>query len=176
MPDRDPTPGSDQNLPSRKNKSYREADTKMRVYLDAQQDAVTHKVDEVIASFDTAPLPRHTGKDKTAFNPGDTYRHTVRQSSSIGRLLLVGLLLLGAGLAFYYLSASRKAAEPRPEAASAPEVPATARNEFAPPPFEEVATQAPASASEIPATVHKPDAPKTPEKPRKKTTRYSEDL
>lgn len=194
MVDRALSPLPEQKESLRKEKSYREADTQMRAYIDAQQTAVSNKVDEVIASFKEAPLRKRTEKPQLAT---ETVRIEVTpQPQKRSKLILLasaGVVLLGIAGGSYYLLGNQptpRAAVPPPaisanssaaETPIAQEMPipaapiddatTAAQQQHAAPPVQEAAP--PVAPKEKPSLQPKP---KKPAKQTKKPAHYTEQL
>lgn len=180
MPDQAQIPSGNQDHALRKHKSYRDADTQMRVQLDEQQAEVFNKVDDVIASFREKPLQRPAGQvEKLAPTaPTAAYSIDLDQPISLWKLIMLALLVcaLAAGIYFYTASLG-KSAKPKPLADIVQNTPVTAA-----PAIEPNEANPPASANpptiEAPQKNSKPAAPKPkePGKSKKKPSRYSENI
>ncbi len=180
MPDQTPTSSEKQDHTARKHKSYRDADTQMRVQLDEQQAEVFNKVDDVIASFREKPLQRPAGQvEKLAPTaPTAPYNIDLDQPISLWKLIMLALLVcaLAAGIYFYTASLG-KSAKPKPLADIVPNTPIIATPAIEP---NEANPSAPTHlpANETLQKNNKPAAPKPkePGKTKQKPSRYSENI
>lgn len=183
MPDQDRNPDVKPDQAPRKHKSYRDADTQMRVKLDAQQEEVANKVDDVIASLREKPLRQSSTREETLAPTAPTisYRRDLDQPAPLRKLIFAGLLACGLGLGFYFYTRgqSDNKATPAANVVQNPPVIDAAPTLAASPVEPAIAGTEDAPITETPPVIKEPteSKPKEPAPVKKKPSRrYSENI